>query len=74
LGAGIQPGQSDRPTQHIDVAATGAAVLGARTGEIGEGLDEMPLLASPDFPLLKTNSRCETLCFVFSRQGDWLLV
>jgi len=34
LGAGIQPGQSDRPIQHVDVAATGAAILGVRTGEM----------------------------------------
>jgi hypothetical protein len=34
LGAGIHPGQTDRPIQHVDVAATGAAVLGARTSEM----------------------------------------
>jgi hypothetical protein len=34
LGAGIQAGQSDRPIQHVDVAATGAAALGARMSDI----------------------------------------
>ena len=34
LGVGIQPGQSDRPIQHVDVAATGAAALGARMSDI----------------------------------------
>jgi len=34
MGAGIQPGLSDRPIQHVDIAATGAAVLGAKTGEM----------------------------------------
>lgn len=34
LGAGIEPGQIDRPVRHVDVTATAAAVLSVRAAEI----------------------------------------
>jgi hypothetical protein len=42
LGAGIEKGVTERPITHVDVAATAAAVLGARTGEMaGRRLPEV---------------------------------
>lgn len=38
---------------------------------VGEGMDEMLLLAPPDFPLVKTNSSV-TLSVLFSTARDWL--
>ena len=38
---------------------------------VGEGMDEMLLLAPPDFPLVKTNSSV-TLSLLFSAAKDWL--
>ena len=40
---------------------------------VGEGMDEMLLLAPPDFPLLKTSSPV-TLSELFSAARDWVLV
>ena len=40
---------------------------------VGEGMDEMLLLAPPDFPLLKTSSPV-TLSQLFSAARDWVLV
>ena len=40
---------------------------------IGEGMDEMLLLAPPDFPLFKTSSPV-TLSGLFSAARNWLLV
>lgn len=34
MGAGIKPGSSERPVHHVDVAATAAALLGIKTGEM----------------------------------------
>ncbi len=34
MGAGVEPGQIDRPIQHVDVAATAAATLGVLVREI----------------------------------------
>jgi len=34
MGAGVSPGETDRPIQHVDVAATAADLLGVKTGEI----------------------------------------
>jgi len=40
---------------------------------VGEGMDEMLLLAPPDFPLLMTDSPVP-LSGLFSSARDWLLV
>lgn len=34
MGAGVSPGESDRPLSHIDVTATAAELLGVKTAEI----------------------------------------
>ena len=34
LGAGIKPGETERPVHHVDVAATAASILGVNTGEL----------------------------------------
>ena len=34
MGAGIKPGETERPVHHVDVAATAASLLGVHTGEI----------------------------------------
>ncbi len=34
MGAGVKPGETEQPVRHVDVAATAAALLGVRTGEM----------------------------------------
>jgi hypothetical protein len=34
MGVGITPGESERPIQHVDVAATTASLLGVGVGEM----------------------------------------
>lgn len=34
LGAGVTPGQTDRPIFHVDVSATAATLLGVKTGDM----------------------------------------
>lgn len=34
MGAGIKPGETERPVHHVDVTATAASLLGVNTGEL----------------------------------------
>jgi hypothetical protein len=42
LGAGVRPGETERPVHHVDACATAAELLGVRTGEMaGRPLKEI---------------------------------
>jgi len=42
MGAGIKPGETERPVHHVDVAATAASLLGVSMGLAGDGLAGQP--------------------------------